>query len=230
MDMLWSGWGDPAKAAPLPDSVTGLLRDLLGVKPRDTAAHALDEISVPEPLPGPALDALADAVGGAEHVRADAETRIRHTRGKSTPDLLRLRAGDAGTPRGRRPALHPRRGSRRTARLRRTRPRRRPVRRRHLRRRRPRPGAECLRRPRPAPYERHARHRPGLPDGDAPAGPARSRRGGAPGRIRLHPRALPPVLRVGDHRRVRRRPFQRPGLRRIRPLRRDGPRTHPRDP
>lgn len=96
MDMLWSGWGDPAKAAPLPDSVTGLLRDLLGVKPRDTAAHALEEISVPEPLPGPALDALADAVGGAEHVRADAETRIRHTRGKSTPDLLRLRAGDAG--------------------------------------------------------------------------------------------------------------------------------------
>ncbi|MFD5521921.1 FAD-binding oxidoreductase [Streptomyces sp. NPDC127066] len=96
MDMLWSGWGDPAKAAPLPDSVTGLLRDLLGVKPRDTAAHALEEISVPEPLPGPALDALADAVGGAEHVRADPETRIRHTRGKSTPDLLRLRAGDAG--------------------------------------------------------------------------------------------------------------------------------------
>lgn len=33
MDMLWSGWGDPAKAAPLPDAVTGLLRDLLGVTP-----------------------------------------------------------------------------------------------------------------------------------------------------------------------------------------------------
>ncbi|MFF2364296.1 FAD-binding oxidoreductase [Streptomyces sp. NPDC058122] len=96
MDMLWSGWGDPAKAAPLPDSVTGLLRDLLGVKPRDTAPHTLEEIAVPEPPPAPVLDALADAVGGAEQVRTDAETRIRHTRGKSTPDLLKIRAGDAG--------------------------------------------------------------------------------------------------------------------------------------
>ncbi|KAB1986031.1 FAD-binding oxidoreductase [Streptomyces triticiradicis] len=96
MDMLWSGWGDPAKAAPLPDAVTGLLRDLLGVKPRDTAPHALDEIPLAEPAPDPALRALADAVGGPAHVRTDAETRIRHTRGKSTPDLLRIRAGDAG--------------------------------------------------------------------------------------------------------------------------------------
>ncbi|MFF3448671.1 FAD-binding oxidoreductase [Streptomyces sp. NPDC002667] len=96
MDMLWSGWGDPAKAAPLPDSVTGLLRDLLGVKPRDTAPHALDEIPLAEPPSAPVLRALADAVGGAEQVRTDAESRIRHTRGKSTPDLLKLRAGDAG--------------------------------------------------------------------------------------------------------------------------------------
>ncbi|WP_432175376.1 FAD-binding oxidoreductase [Streptomyces sp. Tue6028] len=95
MDMLWSGWGDPAKAAPLPDSVTGLLRDLLGVKPRDTDARALDEISVPESSLDPATSkALADAVGGGAHVRTDAESRIRHTRGKSTPDLLRIRAGD----------------------------------------------------------------------------------------------------------------------------------------
>ncbi|WP_028799810.1 FAD-binding oxidoreductase [Streptomyces sp. 142MFCol3.1] len=95
MDMLWSGWGDPAKAAPLPDSVTGLLRDLLGVKPRDADARALDEISVPESSLDPAtMKALADAVGGEAHVRTDAESRIRHTRGKSTPDLLRIRAGD----------------------------------------------------------------------------------------------------------------------------------------
>ncbi|MFE1290648.1 FAD-binding oxidoreductase [Streptomyces sp. NPDC058751] len=97
MDMLWSGWGDPAKAAPLPGSVTGLLRDLLGVKPRESAPHALEEISVPGPPPArEVLEALAEAVGGAEHVRTDAESRIRHTRGKSTPDLLRIRAGDAG--------------------------------------------------------------------------------------------------------------------------------------
>ncbi len=34
-------------------------------------------------------------------MRTDAETRVRHTRGKSTPDLLRLRAGETPT---RRPA------------------------------------------------------------------------------------------------------------------------------
>src|SRR6202011_5900923 len=34
------------------------------------------------------------AVGG-EHVLTDDESRVRHTRGKSTPDLLRLRGGDA---------------------------------------------------------------------------------------------------------------------------------------
>ncbi len=32
-DMLWSGWGDPAKAAPLPEPMVGLLRDMLGVRP-----------------------------------------------------------------------------------------------------------------------------------------------------------------------------------------------------
>ncbi|KAB2976484.1 FAD-binding oxidoreductase [Streptomyces sp. SS1-1] len=95
MDMLWSGWGDPAKAAPLPETVTGLLRDLLGVKPRTTAPVALADIAVPEPgLEPAALQALEAAAGGAEHVRTDAEARVRHTRGKSTPDLLRIRDGE----------------------------------------------------------------------------------------------------------------------------------------
>ncbi|KUN79098.1 alkyldihydroxyacetonephosphate synthase [Streptomyces bungoensis] len=95
MDMLWNGWGDPAKAAPLPETVTGLLRDLLGVKPRSAPPLALEDIRLPGSTADPAaLAALARAAGGEEHVRTDAESRIRHTRGKSTPDLLRLRAGD----------------------------------------------------------------------------------------------------------------------------------------
>ncbi|MEV5333835.1 FAD-binding oxidoreductase [Streptomyces werraensis] len=95
MDMLWSGWGDPERAAPLPDAVTGLLRDLLGVKPRETATVALEDLEVPaSPLAPDAHRALAAALGDEAHVRTDAETRVRHTRGKSTPDLLRLRDGD----------------------------------------------------------------------------------------------------------------------------------------
>ena len=95
MDMLWSGWGDPAKAAPLPETVIGLLRDLLGVKPRTAGPVALEDIAVPQPgLEPAARQALSAAVGGEEHVRTDAGTRIRHTRGKSTPDLLRIRDGE----------------------------------------------------------------------------------------------------------------------------------------
>jgi alkyldihydroxyacetonephosphate synthase len=75
--------------------VTALLRDLLGVKPRSTPVLALEDIRLPALTAGTAaLRALADAVGGEEHVRTDGESRIRHTRGKSTPDLLRIRAGD----------------------------------------------------------------------------------------------------------------------------------------
>ncbi|MDT0433909.1 MULTISPECIES: FAD-binding oxidoreductase [Streptomyces] len=95
MDMLWSGWGDPAEAAPLPETVTGLLRDLLGVRPRAAGPRALASLDVPAPdLPDAVLDDLTTAVGGADRVRTDAETRVRHTRGKSTPDLLRIRDGD----------------------------------------------------------------------------------------------------------------------------------------
>ncbi|MEJ8660752.1 FAD-binding oxidoreductase [Streptomyces sp. MS1.AVA.4] len=95
MDMLWSGWGDPAKAAPLPDSVIGLLRDLLGVTPLESGPAGLGDIAVPETaLTDAARQALTGCVGDRVHVRTDAETRIRHTRGKSTPDLLRIRAGE----------------------------------------------------------------------------------------------------------------------------------------
>ncbi|WP_433479694.1 FAD-binding oxidoreductase [Spirillospora sp. CA-142024] len=92
--MLWSGWGDPAKASPLPGPTTGLLRDLLGVRPSDAPPVALADVKVAGPrLSGADLTALAGIVGDA-NVRADSEARVRHTRGKSTPDLLRIRTGD----------------------------------------------------------------------------------------------------------------------------------------
>jgi alkyldihydroxyacetonephosphate synthase len=93
--MLWSGWGDPDRAEALPEPVVGLLRDVLGVRPGDTLPVALADVALPEPrLPDDALKALRDLVG-VEYVRTDPESRIRHTRGKSTPDLLRIRAGEA---------------------------------------------------------------------------------------------------------------------------------------
>ncbi|NGN64611.1 FAD-binding oxidoreductase [Streptomyces sp. A7024] len=97
MDMLWNGWGDPDKAAPLPEQIAELLRELLGVTPPAAPPARLAEVKVPPSrLADDARDRIAAAAGGAEHVHTDAEARIRHTRGKSTPDLLRIRAGDAG--------------------------------------------------------------------------------------------------------------------------------------
>ncbi|MEU4830855.1 FAD-binding oxidoreductase [Streptosporangium sp. NPDC023615] len=92
--MLWSGWGDPAKAADLPEPIRTLLGDLLGVRPPRSEAATLGEVRLPPvALPAPVVDELRGLVG-ADHVRLDDETRVRHTRGKSTPDLLRMRAGD----------------------------------------------------------------------------------------------------------------------------------------
>ena len=93
--MLWSGWGDPERAAPLPEPVVGLLRDMLGVRPAGRRPAALAEVEVPEcRLAAGDLTALSKIVGDA-NVRADTEVRVRHTRGKSTPDLLRIRGGEA---------------------------------------------------------------------------------------------------------------------------------------
>lgn len=90
-EMHPSRWGDPALAAPLADGPRGLVELAFGGL---EATPALD--APPLPASGLAPDLLADlrAVLGDEHVLADDETRRLRTRGKSTPDLLRMRAGD----------------------------------------------------------------------------------------------------------------------------------------
>ncbi|MBO4274665.1 FAD-binding protein [Microbispora triticiradicis] len=93
--MLWSGWGDPARAAELPAPVRELLTELLGVRPPAAPAATFGEVRLPPAALPPAVLAALAAVTGEEHVRADDDARIRHTRGKSTPDLLLMRAGDA---------------------------------------------------------------------------------------------------------------------------------------
>jgi alkyldihydroxyacetonephosphate synthase len=80
----------------LPVAVRELLAGGLGVRSAPGAAGALSDFELPAPrLTSHAVDALASIVG-ADGVLGDDEARIRHTRGKSTPDLLRLRAHDLG--------------------------------------------------------------------------------------------------------------------------------------
>ena len=85
-----SRWGDPAAATDLPEAARGLI---------ELAFELEDRPAIEEPdLPTTALDdtllAGLRAVVGDEHVLVDDDTRRRRTRGKSTPDLLRARAGD----------------------------------------------------------------------------------------------------------------------------------------
>jgi alkyldihydroxyacetonephosphate synthase len=97
-ELSWSGWGDPAQASPLPEAIRDLLRDGLGVSHPNPAPVTPDEVEL-EPLRLP--DAVAGAlvaVVGEPHAHSDHETRLRHALGKSTFDLLALRA------RGRLPA------------------------------------------------------------------------------------------------------------------------------
>ncbi len=92
--LSWWGWGDPDEVPELGAEVLQLLRGALGVTGAAAPRPELAEIALPSPrLPGPLAERLI-AVVGPESASADDEARIRHTRGKSTPDLLALRAGD----------------------------------------------------------------------------------------------------------------------------------------
>jgi alkyldihydroxyacetonephosphate synthase len=83
-------WGAPDAATELPDSARGLVEMAFGLRP----TPAVDEAPLPAPaLDDAVLDALRAAVG-SEHVLLDDDVRRLRTRGKSTPDLLRARAGD----------------------------------------------------------------------------------------------------------------------------------------
>lgn len=90
MEMHPQRWGDPALAAPLPDATRGLVDMAIGTA--DTPAA--ERVSLPGPgLPAGLLDSLRGVLG-ADAVVADDQARRLRTRGKSTLDLLRARAGD----------------------------------------------------------------------------------------------------------------------------------------
>jgi alkyldihydroxyacetonephosphate synthase len=97
-EMRWDGWGDPDRAAELPRAVRALLPLLLGRVPRPAPGVRLDAVQVaPSRLSDGDLAALAAVVGHGE-VRADAESRVRRSGGRSTPDLLHRRGSEQQAP------------------------------------------------------------------------------------------------------------------------------------
>ncbi|WP_436502050.1 FAD-binding oxidoreductase [Actinokineospora sp. HUAS TT18] len=85
-------WGNPETPGSLPAIAAAALTQL-GVRPR--AAVAPEDVSLPDSVLPAAAKAAIVGVVGADNVVADRHARVQHTRGYSTPDLLKLRAGDA---------------------------------------------------------------------------------------------------------------------------------------
>lgn len=92
-EMHWSRWGDPAKARPVSDELRGLVEAFLGPVVERPSVELAEVELAPVALSDEHLAALG-ALVEREHVHTGHEWRVRRTRGKSTPDLLRIRAGD----------------------------------------------------------------------------------------------------------------------------------------
>src|SRR2546429_3181387 len=92
--LSWWGWGDPAEVPALPDGVKQLLAEALGVTGPGSRPARPEDVALPAGRLTAELVARLAAVVGEENAHADHESRLRHLRGKSTSDLLRLRAGD----------------------------------------------------------------------------------------------------------------------------------------
>ncbi|WP_375539666.1 MULTISPECIES: FAD-binding oxidoreductase [Nocardiopsis] len=94
-DMSWFAWGDPAKAATLDPGLRDLVSQVLRAPLEDLPPVPEERVELPPSLLGARLrEALAGVVGDG-HVRTDDAVRLRHSGGKSTPDLLSRRAGSA---------------------------------------------------------------------------------------------------------------------------------------
>ena len=95
--MRWWGWGEEGHRAGLPDPALGLLRaqlemDVTGARREPVE---LDQVRLPQPrLPRAVEERLTQTVG-PPHVLAERDARVAHAAGRSYPDLVRLRSGDA---------------------------------------------------------------------------------------------------------------------------------------
>ena len=92
--MRWDGWGERPDAH-FPEHGLEMLKEGLGLSGRHTPPVSLGDVGLSQSrLPHAARDALVAVVGAAE-VDESREARIRHAAGRSYPDLIRLRDGDA---------------------------------------------------------------------------------------------------------------------------------------
>jgi alkyldihydroxyacetonephosphate synthase len=96
-EMRWWGWAEREGAPAVGEAAAGMLKQALGLPDEAPERASLEEVRLPAPaLPDDATERLAGVVG-AENVLSDRLARVRHALGRSYPDLVRLRAGDASS-------------------------------------------------------------------------------------------------------------------------------------
>jgi alkyldihydroxyacetonephosphate synthase len=90
-DSKWWGWGANDKRLALTDEQLAPLREELGAEANATeTVPAIEQVKLPEATPLPA--AIPAAVGEGA-VLTGHDERVRHSAGKSYPDLVRMRSG-----------------------------------------------------------------------------------------------------------------------------------------
>jgi alkyldihydroxyacetonephosphate synthase len=95
-DSIWWGWGRADDRPVLGEAAKGMIAEVLGpLEPAGRVDLAEVELPASQSLP----ERLIAASGGVECVSFEAEDRVRHSAGKSYPDLFRMRTGrPSGAP------------------------------------------------------------------------------------------------------------------------------------
>ena len=93
--MRWWGWGVDRDATSLPDKARDMLRQAFSIEDGPQPPVPLEDVELPEPALGGDLHSRLAAIVGEAAIRDDRLARVAHALGKSYPDLVRIRAGDA---------------------------------------------------------------------------------------------------------------------------------------
>jgi len=95
--MRWWGWGRDEDAIELPPAAAELLSGELGLSGDERGARVdLGDVALPPVRLGDAARRALAAIVGDDAVSDVRDVRVAHAAGRSYPDLVRLRAGDAG--------------------------------------------------------------------------------------------------------------------------------------